>query len=244
MNPPPQPVCLCNSSPYLPSRSTQPARSQAARGKGDHSRVPRGDAGLHNTLHRSFWLEWHTSCSAGGDGAFEIPSSPRFSGTPADGWRARRMQWMLTARLLWRVSSNLRTHRRGCCSRPPNGFQSGWGMKSHNEELWDPLCCRQCWRLYQNKMQLSARKQVYHRLILVFFCFYQTAIYILLMLYLEYHFPLYEKSVLHKSYQKYFFHTVLLHWCSLSWDINALTSMILCEKTRCIKKKVQHKQVQ
>lgn len=147
---PPHPVCLCNNSPYLPSRSTQPARSQAARGKGDHSRAPRGDAGLHNTLHRSFWLERHTSCSAGGDGAFQIPSSPRFSGTPADGWRARRMQWTLTARLLWRASSNLRTHRRGCCSRPPNGFQSGWGMKSHNEEL----CCHQCWRFYQKKVQL------------------------------------------------------------------------------------------
>lgn len=64
------------------------------------------------------------------------------------------MQWILTGRLLWRASSNLRTLRRGCCSRPPNGLQSGWGMKSHNEELWDPLCCRQCRWLYQNKMQL------------------------------------------------------------------------------------------
>lgn len=148
---------------------------------------------------------------------------------------------MLTARLLWRPSSNLRTLCRGCCSRPPNGLQSGWGMKSHNEELRDPLCCRQCWWLHQNKMQLSARKQVY----LFFFCFCQMAIYYCTDVIFVISFPLYEKSILYQSYQKHFIHTAVLHWYSLSCDINALTSMLLCEKNEVYqKKKAQKEQVQ
>lgn len=54
---------------------------------------------------------------------------PTFSGALADGWRACCMQGMLTARLLWRASNNLLTLHPGCCTRPPNGFQSGRGVK-------------------------------------------------------------------------------------------------------------------
>lgn len=142
------------------------------------------------------------------------------------------MQWILTGRLLWRASSNLRTLRRGCCSRPPNGLQSGWGMKSHNEELWDPLCCRQCRWLYQNKMQL------YFFLFLSDSHLYFTDVCNIIFLCMR------RVSSINPVKSTSF--TFLLHWCSLSWDSNALTSMLLCEKNRGVskKKKARQEQVQ
>lgn len=122
---------------------------------------------------------------------------------------------MLTARLLWRASSNLLTLHPGCCTRPPNGFQSGGNVQFHNgfPSLLAALL----------KLNATFSKNTSLSRLIVFFiepfkCTWRSCSIIS---------SVWEEPTPYIISVSF---TLVLHWCSFSWDINALTSMLLYEE--------------